>query len=544
MDQLIEQAIDSIRRTPAPPMQPGVQAAVVAKMRLASRQPRLVLLYERIRAMKPRNKLVAAASFLFAIGATVALLAVMMARPAVAFADVKAQLQQAKTIQMTMSMPTSTATVPVDMRMKMLIKEPGLIRIEMDIGVVTIIDIPAKKMLALEPAKKEAVLLDVGQFPAGGNTQPQNMLENIRKCLDGSEQALGERKIDGKSAEGFCVKKDSGEMEVWVDKASGNLAMIKITSRLPGTPLPSVILRDIVLNQELPDSLFSLKPPEGYSLKQQALNMSQPVEADLVAGLAMMASIGDGQFPDSVTPGPELGSKVEQAAKGKNEQEHQAMTQKMVRMILFVSIQAKTNRFQYAGKGVKLGDAAKPIAWWRQGDGSTYRVLFGDLNLKDLLASELPATATAPASVPCSMPAAEPGLVRVQIIDKAGNNMSVGLLRPEVVVRIEKNTSTRPAELWTKGMGQFSKATSKMVADLVIRIDDPREQRANLPASGPVKIVVYDYEAGTLASLDNLSAGVSLTVKPKAGTGETANPELVVELRDAEGKTRDVTRGK
>jgi outer membrane lipoprotein-sorting protein len=546
LDPLIEQAIDAIRRTPVPPMPLGVQAEAVAKMQLAARQPQRVRFYERIRAMKPRNKLAAAASILIAVGTTIALIAVMTARPAIAFADVKEQLQKAKTIQMTMSMQVPAGPVSFEMRLKIFIKEPGLKRVEMEGGQVVIVDIPVKKMLMLDPAKKEAMLLDTGQIPTGDEGTSQNMLERIRKCLDGSEKPLEEKKIDGKPAEGFCVTKDSEEMEIWVDKASRNPVMIKMTSRLPGAPISNRILRDIVLDQEMPDSMFSLKPPGGYTLKQQALNMSDPVEADLVAGLRMLATSKDGKFPDNLSPGPELGSQAERAAKGKSDVEQQAMMQTYVRMVLFVSIQGKKNRFQYDGKGVKLGEAATPIAWWRQDDGSKYRVLYGDLSLKDLPADKLPATATAPASAQRPMPAPEPGLVRVQIIDSAGNNMSVGLLRPEVVVRIDENSAstTQPAELWTKGIGKVSGPTSKKVVDLVVRIDDPRGQRANLPVSGPVKIAVYDYEAGTLASVDNLSAGVTLSVKPKAGDNETANSELVVELRDAEGKTTDVTTGK
>jgi hypothetical protein len=64
-----------------------------------------------------------------------------------------------------------------------------------------------------------------------------------------------------------------------------------------------------------------------------------------------------------------------------------------------------------------------------------------------------------------------------------------------------------------------------------------------LPACGPLKIAVYDYEAGTLASVDNLSAGTTLTVKPKADANETSNPEFIVELRDSEGKTKVLHAG-
>jgi len=257
----------------------------------------------------------------------------------------------------------------------------------------------------------------------------------------------------------------------------------------------------------------------------------------------MLATSMDGKFPDNLTPGAKLGNQAERAAKGKPEAEQQAMMQQYARMVMFVSLKGQAQNFQYAGKGVKLGDANTPVGWWRKDAGKDYRVLMGDLSFKDLPADKLPAGATQPATAQAVEPGKTQGLVRVRITDNAGADMGVRLLKPPVVLRIDKKDPAKPAQTWTKGVGEFSKPTGKPVNDLVIRIDDPRGQCANLPVSGPVKISVYDYEAATLATLDNLSAGITLTVKPKPGTEKAENPELVVELRDAEGKTKDVTAG-
>jgi len=37
----------------------------------------------------------------------------------------------------------------------------------------------------------------------------------------------------------------------------------------------------------------------------------------------------------------------------------------------------------YAGKGVSLGAAGKPIFWYRPKDSQKYRVLYGDLSVRD-----------------------------------------------------------------------------------------------------------------------------------------------------------------
>jgi hypothetical protein len=44
----------------------------------------------------------------------------------------------------------------------------------------------------------------------------------------------------------------------------------------------------------------------------------------------------------------------------------------------------------YAGKGVKLGDAETPIFWYRPKDSETYRVIYGDLSIRELSEEDLP----------------------------------------------------------------------------------------------------------------------------------------------------------
>ena len=46
--------------------------------------------------------------------------------------------------------------------------------------------------------------------------------------------------------------------------------------------------------------------------------------------------------------------------------------------------------WHYAGCGVKLGDAEKVIFWYRPRDSETYRVVYGDLSVKDVVPENLP----------------------------------------------------------------------------------------------------------------------------------------------------------
>jgi hypothetical protein len=44
----------------------------------------------------------------------------------------------------------------------------------------------------------------------------------------------------------------------------------------------------------------------------------------------------------------------------------------------------------YAGSGVKLGEADKAIFWYLPDGAGTYRVIYGDLSVKDVAEADLP----------------------------------------------------------------------------------------------------------------------------------------------------------
>jgi hypothetical protein len=50
----------------------------------------------------------------------------------------------------------------------------------------------------------------------------------------------------------------------------------------------------------------------------------------------------------------------------------------------------KGSEWQYVGEDVKLGDAKKPVCWWKLPDSKTYRVIYGDLSIRDVEPGDLP----------------------------------------------------------------------------------------------------------------------------------------------------------
>ncbi|MCG7854167.1 MAG: hypothetical protein MIO92_16750, partial [Methanosarcinaceae archaeon] len=58
--------------------------------------------------------------------------------------------------------------------------------------------------------------------------------------------------------------------------------------------------------------------------------------------------------------------------------------------MLFHQILENQGEWNYAGAGVKLGDAAKAIFWYQPSGSQTYRVIYGDLAVKDVAGEDLP----------------------------------------------------------------------------------------------------------------------------------------------------------
>ena len=53
------------------------------------------------------------------------------------------------------------------------------------------------------------------------------------------------------------------------------------------------------------------------------------------------------------------------------------------RTMVFVMGLKPENDWHYAGEGVVLGDAKTPIAWWKPDGADAYRVIRGDLSVRN-----------------------------------------------------------------------------------------------------------------------------------------------------------------
>jgi hypothetical protein len=73
-----------------------------------------------------------------------------------------------------------------------------------------------------------------------------------------------------------------------------------------------------------------------------------------------------------------------------NQDELLKYTMKMSRGMMFATLLSAESNSHYAGQNVKHGDADTAIFWYQPEGSETYRVIYGDLSVKDVAPENLP----------------------------------------------------------------------------------------------------------------------------------------------------------
>jgi len=164
-----------------------------------------------------------------------------------------------------------------------------------------------------------------------------------------------------------------------------------------GKPVGSIHY-DIVFDAELDDSLFRLDPPEGYTIETHA--RPQVTEKEMIDWLGVLADFNDQTFPDQPTVFSDRINKAwEKPEKERTpaEQRFLDLEQHYITAGLnsmptghFIQDSTAENSFRYLGKGVKLGDKERIVCWYKLNGAQTYRVVYGDLSVRDVPPEALP----------------------------------------------------------------------------------------------------------------------------------------------------------
>lgn len=260
------------------------------------------------------------------------------------------------------------------------------------VQVIGIIDYDTLQMLQLIPKQKRAVLINLKDMPE----KPENVLEEIRNIITGlqndpdvSVESLGEKEIDGRNAQGFRARGPDGELTVWADTQSNLPIRMEQQWRQM-----QFVCTDFQFDVEIDETLFSMEIPEDYSeLPGGELPVASTTEQDLVETLRIWAEIIlDSTFPEDFSGQvyvDDVNKNREKFAKLRQEQRVE-LGLKMGPGFIFVQLLKAENDWHYVGKNVKLGDSESPVCWYRPGGSETYRVIYGDLTIKDVAPENLP----------------------------------------------------------------------------------------------------------------------------------------------------------
>jgi outer membrane lipoprotein-sorting protein len=310
------------------------------------------------------------------------------------YADIVEQLASARTMTYSILTSTPVESMPT-LRSQMIFKEPGLMRTTTADGYTNVIDWTQNKGISILPTKREYIEFEASNLEHDPDNDSFVVIEKLRSLPYEADEVLGEKEIDGQVLQGFCVIKTDMITTVWINPESTQLVRVEIDYTT--SPGMNTIMTDFQFNVELDDSLFSLIPPEDFTPVQVQADVSTVTEEDLIDYLLMWSTwTKDGTFPPTFNPIelPKITAEmITQGKFGEDEssvQDKQSEATKMYRGIMFVTQLPAESNWRYAGENVSFGDPATPIFWYKPVGFETYRVIYADLSVKDVMPDMLP----------------------------------------------------------------------------------------------------------------------------------------------------------
>jgi len=250
------------------------------------------------------------------------------------------------------------------------------------------------RKLCLLPAEKRAQVFTDVTTPDGGDPVAgwRSLLLDARDMPGVKRESLGEKDIDGRRVVGVRISSPAFAFSVWGDPRTGLPTRIVMTQAM--MPNIEVTISDFEFNVDMDESLFSVEPPAGYEvgsyfIQTPTIDGSTTTEKDLVETFREYSRLSGGSFPakldmEAISGIVMMEFTSDRMQKPGAEQEVAETQAKLRPGLMFSVLLPKEADAHYAGKGVSLGAADKPIFWYRPKDAKAYRVIYGDLSIRDV----------------------------------------------------------------------------------------------------------------------------------------------------------------
>lgn len=225
-----------------------------------------------------------------------------------AFDDFAAPILKAKTVKCKMIIetkgpPARTITSEImtlgGTRMRQVTGLPDMPKF------VMIQDSSQGKTLTLDPASKTATVITStknrkDKTPESGGLFTLYRLFQLVEEKPGAveHESLGEKEIDGRKVVGFHISSQPHDLILWGDPKTGLLVRVEMTSGMEVSV--KATFSAFVFNVDLDESLFSLEPPAGYTVRNAKTDQSPEEEKDLIEMFREYSKLSDGAFPDSL----------------------------------------------------------------------------------------------------------------------------------------------------------------------------------------------------------------------------------------------------
>jgi outer membrane lipoprotein-sorting protein len=195
-----------------------------------------------------------------------------------AFATVLQQLHSASVISYIAEFQEGGAIIRTVEAMHL---QPDLVREESPDGQIRIIDLSKRRSITIDPNAQRAVVLR--EVNVVRTYKQERFLDKIREYIErirtnplSTDRYLGVQKIDGRTAEGYEMRKPTQVQTLWVDVESGLLTQMEIAA--PDDPGCSLVMRNFRFEVESHESLFSVEPPQGYDVSYETMESNLQVD--------------------------------------------------------------------------------------------------------------------------------------------------------------------------------------------------------------------------------------------------------------------------
>jgi outer membrane lipoprotein-sorting protein len=310
--------------------------------------------------------------------------------PTVGFAQVVGKLAAAHAFSFT---ALTTIDKLGEMKMTFSYMEPGKMRMEMGGKTTTILDSGQHKGLLLNHDEKNYLEIDLSNTPVSAAVVSEmNHMETLRNLVHSAGEPTEVREENGRKLQGFRATMAPVTYLIWADAKTGDIVKAEYEMSEPVTG--KGVLSDFKFDSPADETLFDLRPPEDYKpMLPSGVAITPPSEESFVKFLRMYATeFGDNHFPRSMDAVEIMRKLMGDAHELAKLPEAQRMAKIFDRIggSTFARTFLPENDFHYQGAGVALGTAGTPICWYKPWGSTTYRVIYGDLTVKDVPPDQAP----------------------------------------------------------------------------------------------------------------------------------------------------------